>query len=59
MVAHSSSQILDIPVDEFYKVVCRNVGIYLQANLVRLHITLREYSMEQYRHPLCPQNIVL
>ena len=34
MVAHSSLQIPDIPADEYYMVVCRNVGIHLQANLV-------------------------
>ena len=37
-------------------VVCRNVGIYLQANLVWLYITLRDYSTEQFRDPLCLQN---
>ena len=56
MVAHSSLQVPDVPVEEYYMVVCRNVGIYLQANLVWLFITLMEYSMEQFRHPLGPQN---
>ena len=38
-------------------VVCRNVGMYLQANLVWSYRTLGEYSTEQFRHPLSPQNI--
>ena len=61
MVAHSSLQITDMRVHEYYMVVlvCRNIGIYLQTNLVWLYITPREYSTEQFRHPLCQQNIRL
>ena len=59
MVAHSSLQIPDIPVDESYVVVYRNVGIYPQANPAWLSTTLREDSMEQFRHSLCLQNIRL
>ena len=59
LIAQSFLQMPGIPVDEdYYMAVCRNVGIYLLANLVWLYITLREYSTEQFRLPRCPQNIL-
>ena len=41
MVAHSSLQIPDIPVHDYYMGVCRNVRIYLQASLEWLYTPLR------------------